>query len=231
MHLLALATKGARIEVFEELFSGTRTTSETGRGPHEAIPLERDVVREPRRATERILAPVADQPQSSAKAVRGEHEENGDAAAATRTSSNLNQAPPSLQPACSSARGLATLDDRLDASPSVEKRGLLYAISGGSLNLVFGADIALVKSTLMSTPGKPTKPKLYKILPKSRGESDHSKPILSEEIWEWNTAEFLKAIANRACRPNACHTTHLTFTCNWDKREAFVVNRCGGGQY
>jgi hypothetical protein len=125
--------------------------SEVGHGRREAMSVEADMIREPRRAPERPMSgPEGARPQSRARVLRGGPEQNDgstlQSSASAENSSNMDQTLSSLQPNDSSACSTPALNERLYMPPSLEKRSSPYALLGSSLNLPFNADTALVKS-------------------------------------------------------------------------------------
>jgi hypothetical protein len=181
-----------------------------------------------------MFDPEGTRPQSSGRTVRVGPEQNDGSELQSSTSvkntSNLNQAPPALQPNCSSSRSTATLDEGLDMPPLLEKRSSPYALFGSSLNLPFNTDTALVKSTQMAPPDKPEKKTLHYILPRPKGGLDHKNALPRETWWACNLSEFFNVVAIRAGRPEGSFSC-LTLTYNWAVTESFVVNKFEGHQY
>ena len=234
------AAKRARVENIGDIFSGPHSASEadhsfsTGYDFHEPMSLEAEVIREPRYAPEApMLIPGAAHAHSSAKGAQEEDQHHDNTARPSslpaKASSNTNQAPPS-PPASVSARSIATLDERLDMPPPLEQRSSPYALSGASLNLPFNADSALVRSTHVGTPGKPTKPKLHFILPNSRGSLDRVDTLPRKTFQACNISEFFRLVAARAGKSDRSLTC-LTFTYNWAPEEPFVINRFESDHY
>jgi hypothetical protein len=210
--------------------------SEVGHGRREAMSVEADMIREPRRAPERPMSgPEGARPQSRARVLRGGPEQNDgstlQSSASAENSSNMDQTLSSLQPNDSSACSTPALNERLYMPPSLEKRSSPYALLGSSLNLPFNADTALVKSARMAPPGKgPEKQILHYILPSSKGGLDHKNALPREAWWGCNLSEFFNVVASRAGRPEGSFSC-LTLTYNWAVTESFVVNKFEGDQY
>jgi hypothetical protein len=227
--------------------AGQRNQSfDVGHGRADTIPAEveeeGEEVRVPGRApVAPMIAPAATRLLSKLPAPQVEPDHNDNNSRPQSSSSSAKNplratrprpqpSSPSFQPGDRPFRKTAVVDESLDMPPLQEKRSSPYALSGSSLNLPFDADTALVKSTKTAAADKPSKPKLFYILPNSRGVLDHENPLPRETWWACDLAGFFNLVAHRAGKPDGSLEC-LTFTYNWAPQEPFVVHRLGGNQY
>jgi len=226
--------KRARIKaIFAENTSGSRTTNQELHIFDTALPVDEDTIsvdaarsREPKRAPEAPMHTRAPTQGQNNNRVHAEHAQAGSSTrrlpASGHNLPHINQGLAPLPLASAAARRDAKVNGGQDVSVPSENRRTPYALSGESLNIPFSTDTA--------PPSKPAKPQLLYIVPNSRGALDYDHPLPRTEFVDSNLSELFKTIARRAGKPTESLSC-LTFTYNWGKREAFVVDRYGGDAY